>query len=201
MNPSIGINHDDAREERALLPLRTHALHPLRNDGVPFCMRTFIVPLLCKDIVPLGAITYGYCWSESCYVPVVMEDIECLEGTAHTLLVMSLTCKTWRDDLVNFVPAKYLWKWPGWKQTTRDYFDLRRRMQQQAEDAANELDDKRPAVERDFYDVVIGAQPILRDIAIVQEHHNQQRALKNLPPFSLMHYLKDPAIQRAINKL
>ena len=201
MNPSIGINHDDAREERALLPLRTHALHPLRNDGVPFCMRTFIVPLLCTDIVPLGAITYGYCWSESCYVPVVMEDIECLEGTAHTLLAMRLTCKKWRDDLVNFVPANYLWKWPGWKQTTRDYFDLRRRRQQQAEDAANELDDKRPAVERDFYDVVIAAQPILRDIAISQEHHNQQRALNNLPPFSLMHYLQDPAIQRAINKL
>ena len=136
MNPSIGINHDDAREERALLPLRTHALHPLRNDGVPFCMRTFIVPLLCTDIVPLGAITHGYCWSECCYVPVVMEDIVCLEGTAHTLLVMRLTCKKWRDDLVNFVPANYLWKWSGWKQTTRDYFELRRRMQQQAEDAA-----------------------------------------------------------------
>lgn len=120
----------------ALHPLRTDALHPLRNDGVPFCMRTFIVPLLCTDIVPLGAITHGYCWSECCYVPLVMEDIVCLEGTAHTLLVMRLTCKKWRDDLVNFVPVKYRWKWSGWKQTTRDYFELRRRMQQQAEDEA-----------------------------------------------------------------
>ena len=42
----------------ALHPLRTDALHPLRNDGVPFCMRTFIVPLLCTDIVRLCAITF-----------------------------------------------------------------------------------------------------------------------------------------------